>query len=157
MLKEEYYYTKVRPDLEGIAWERGRGDYVVDLDEIDYNHDDRDAPAPCSNPLCCHTWRNCRTFGNPAGDMGTLRRRRFQDRPHGRSPESDEVFAELVQEPNTGRLRAFDCPRGLAQRARRAEFRKWCRESRKNAKAVLESLGLAVVDGVRAGDAPVLW
>ena len=86
--------------------------------------------------------------------MGTLRRRRFQDRPHGRSPESDEVFAELVQEPNTGRLRAFDCPRGLKQRAARAEFRKWRRESRKNAKAVLESLGLAVVEGVRMGDAP---
>ena len=59
-----------------------------------------------------------------------------------------------MRAPKTGRLRVFDCPRGLKQRAVRAEIRKWCRESRKNAKAVLESLGFAVVEGVRMGDAP---
>ena len=43
----------------------------------------------------------------------------------------------------------------LEERAREQEFRKWRLESRKNAKAVLASLGLALVEGVRMGDAPL--
>ena len=100
------------------------------------------APAPCSNPLCCHTWRNSRNLPRDGARVDV------------NYTVTDESLAEVMRAPNTGRLRAFDCPRGLHQRAARAEFRKWRRESRKNAKAVLESLGFAVVEGVRMGDAP---
>jgi hypothetical protein len=111
--------------------------YIVRPDlQADPDMNDRpwreEGTAPCSIPLCCHTWRNLRVVGY----------------------RSQERSAELMRAPKTGRLRVFDCPRGLKQRAVRAEIRKWCRESRKNAKAVLESLGFAVVEGVRMGDAP---
>ena len=114
--------------------------YIVRPDlQADPDMNDRpwreEGTAPCSIPLCCHTWRNLRVVGY----------------------RSQERSAELMRAPKTGRLRVFDCPRGLKQRAVRAEIRKWCRESRKNAKAVLESLGFAVVEGVRMGDAPSGW
>ena len=121
------YYEKVRPDLDADP----------DIDSFRPWFED-DEPAPCSNPLCCHTWRNIRV-DRLRNDLGNDR--------------SQERFSELLRAPNTGRLRAFDCPRGLKQRAARAEFRKWRRESRKNAKAVLASLGFAVVEGVPMGDA----
>ena len=124
------YYDKVRPDLQADP------DLAFEADCYPWWPSDV-GPAPCSNPLCCHTWRNMRLIER-LGDNGLTQQR----------------FSELLRAPNIGRLRAFDCPRGLKQRAARAEFRKWRRESRKNAKAVLESLGFAVVEGVRMGDAP---
>ena len=125
------YYEKVRPDLDADP----------DIDSFRPWFED-DEPAPCSNPLCCHTWRNSRNLPRDGARVDV------------NYTVTDESLAEVMRAPNTGRLRAFDCPRGLHQRAARAEFRKWCRESRKNAKAVLESLGFAVVEGVRMGDAP---
>jgi hypothetical protein len=97
---------------------------------------------PCSNELCCHTFRNCRLV-NFFGFGGI-------SEAH---PLDEESLAGITRAPHSGRLRAFDCPRGLEERAHRAEFRKWRRESRKNAKSVLASLGFAVVEGVRLGDA----
>ena len=113
------YCDIVRPDLQADP----------DMNDRPWREE---GAAPCSIPLCCHTWRNLRVVDY----------------------RSQERSAELMRAPKTGRLRVFDCPRGLKQRAVRAEIRKWCRESRKNAKAVLESLGFAVVEGVRMGDAP---
>ena len=118
----DHYCDMVRPDLQADP----------DMNDRPWREE---GTAPCSIPLCCHTWRNLRVVGY----------------------RSQERSAELMRAPKTGRLRVFDCPRGLKQRAVRAEIRKWCRESRKNAKAVLESLGFAVVEGVRMGDAPSGW
>ena len=139
----EAFFSDLDPDTIEIYYEQVRPDFQADPDMADFypwsaDPNMAEVPAPCSNPLCCHTWRNMRVIGRLGNGI---------DR-------SQERFSELLRAPNTGRLRAFDCPRGLKQRAARAEFRKWCRESRKNAKAVLESLGFAVVEGVRMGDAP---
>lgn len=131
-LEEEVYYPKMKPDVDWVRLDDGCKPW------FDYGT----APAPCSNPLCCHTWRNSRNLPRDGARVDV------------NYTVTDDSLAEVMRAPNTGRLRAFDCPRGLRQRATRAEFRKWRRESRKNAKAVLESLGFPVVEGVRMGDAP---
>jgi hypothetical protein len=117
----------------------------------------------CINPLCCHTWMNCRLawgamlpelWPGEAGDGDAPTTHRvpgmFGIPKHEYMWYRPAHLDRLARCPNTSRLQPHACPRAKIQRKRRAECRKWIRRLRP---AALAELGIPVVESVRFGDA----